>query len=172
MARGVLLDVPRVRGTDRLAAGDRVTEADPKACGVQMRAGDVAVVRTGWPPAWRELPETYWSGQPGLSAGAGLAGGARRRHGRLRQRGDRRTERARPRRRELDDDLHLILLWRHGIRLAETLWLEELAATGRTDAWCCRSRIWRRSRPYRLAWPAGRVGVAGDRHLPHQALAW
>ena len=33
----------------------------------------------------------------------------------------------------LDDDLHLIFLWRYGIHLAEMLWLEELAETGSTD---------------------------------------
>lgn len=134
VGRGVLLDVPRVRGTDRLAAGDRVTEADLEACGVPVRAGDVAVVRTGWPLAWRESPETYWSGQPGLSAGAGRWLAARdvamvacdnAAIGGLNERGlgDE----------GLGDDLHLILLWRHGIHLAEMLWLEELAATGRTD---------------------------------------
>ncbi len=27
----------------------------------------------------------------------------------------------------LEDDLHMIFLWRHGIHLAEMLWLEDLA---------------------------------------------
>ncbi len=31
----------------------------------------------------------------------------------------------------IEDDLHLILLHRHGIHLIEMLWLEELAAAGR-----------------------------------------
>jgi kynurenine formamidase len=33
----------------------------------------------------------------------------------------------------LADDLHLILLHRHGIHLIEMLWLDELSASGRTD---------------------------------------
>ncbi|HEX2316014.1 MAG TPA: cyclase family protein [Thermomonospora sp.] len=134
VARGVLFDVPAARGVRRLEAGDRITVADLEACGADPRPGDVAVVRTGWPLAWRESPETYWSGQPGLSAAAGrwlagrdvamvacdnaAIGGLNARQG-----ADE----------DADDDLHLVLLWRHGIHLAEMLWLEELAATGRRD---------------------------------------
>jgi kynurenine formamidase len=33
----------------------------------------------------------------------------------------------------LEDDLHMIFLWRHGIYLAEMLWLEELAAEGQKE---------------------------------------
>jgi kynurenine formamidase len=33
----------------------------------------------------------------------------------------------------VDDDVHLLTLWRHGVYLAEMLWLEELAATGRAE---------------------------------------
>ena len=32
----------------------------------------------------------------------------------------------------LDDDIHMIFLWRHGIYLMEMLWLEELAAAGQS----------------------------------------
>jgi kynurenine formamidase len=94
----------------------------------------VAVIRTGWPAVWERSREEYWSGQPGLSAAAGrwlaerdvavvacdnaAIGGLD-----ARQLADE----------TLDDDLHLILLHRHGIHLIEMLWLDELAATGRTD---------------------------------------
>lgn len=135
VARGVLFDVPRLRGVERLEAADRVGVDDLEAAGIEVRPGDVAVVRTGWPLAWRDGgPEAYWAGQPGLSADAGrwLAGrdvsvvasdnaaiGGLNEH-QLADEG-------------LDDDLHMIFLWRHGIHLAEMLWLEELAETGRTD---------------------------------------
>lgn len=134
VGRGVLFDVPRLRGVRHLAAGDRVPAADLAACGVEVRPGDIAVVRTGWPLTWEDSPEAYWAGQPGLSAGAGrwladrdvamvacdnaAIGGLNER-----QLADE----------DLGDDLHLILLWRHGIHLAEMLWLEDLAATGRTE---------------------------------------
>ena len=32
----------------------------------------------------------------------------------------------------LDDDIHMIFLWRNGIYLLEMLWLEELAAAGQS----------------------------------------
>lgn len=134
VARGVFFDVPALRGVPCLEAADRVSVADLEACGVDVRPGDVAVVRTGWPLAWRDSPERYWSGQPGLSADAGrwlaerdvcmvasdnaAISGLNARQG---------ADEA------LEDDLHLLFLWRHGIHLAEMLWLEELATAGRTD---------------------------------------
>ncbi|MEV5751374.1 cyclase family protein [Actinoallomurus sp. NPDC052308] len=134
VGRGVLFDVPRLRRVRHLAAEDRVSAEDLAACGVEVRPGDIAVVRTGWPLTWQDSPEAYWAGQPGLSTDAGrwlaardvamvacdnaAIGGLNER-----QLADE----------DLDDDLHLIFLWRHGIHLAEMLWLEELAATGRTD---------------------------------------
>ena len=49
--RGVLLDIPRLRGTDVLAADDHIfpedLEAAEKAAGVTLEAGDVLLVRTG-----------------------------------------------------------------------------------------------------------------------------
>lgn len=134
VARGVFFDIPGLRGLPRLSAADRIEAADLEACEVEVRPGDVAVVRTGWPLAWQESPETYWSGQPGLSAAAGrwlaerdvcmvAADNAAISGLNERQVADE----------EIDDDLHMIFLWRHGIYLAEMLWLEDLAAAGRTD---------------------------------------
>lgn len=133
VARGVLFDLPGLRGGSHLAAGDRIEPGDLESClvdtGVELRPGDVAVVRTGWPLTWQEGAEAYWSGQPGLSAAAGrwlaerdvcmvacdnAAIGGLNEH----QMSDE----------ELADDLHMIFLWRHGIYLAEMLWLEDLAA--------------------------------------------
>ncbi|WP_018655191.1 cyclase family protein [Actinomadura flavalba] len=134
VARGVLFDVPRLRGVPRLDAADRVEPADLEACGVDLRPGDAALVRTGWPLAWDDGPDVYWSGQPGLSADAGRWLAARdvsvvasdnAAIGALnaRQSADE----------DLPDDLHLTLLWRHGVHLAEMLHLEALSATARTD---------------------------------------
>ncbi|MEU3930706.1 cyclase family protein [Streptomyces sp. NPDC029044] len=51
VSRGVLLDVARARGTDRLDGGYAVTPADLDAAeelaGTRVRAGDVVLVRTG-----------------------------------------------------------------------------------------------------------------------------
>ncbi|MEV0620335.1 cyclase family protein [Nonomuraea sp. NPDC050404] len=133
VARGVLFDVPGLLGLDHLPAGYRVP-AGVLAEIAEPRAGDVAVVRTGWPVVWERSREEYWSGQPGLSAEAGRWLAA---HdvaavacdnaavGGLNARGLADEP--------LADDLHLLLLHRHGIHLVEMLWLEELAAAGRTE---------------------------------------
>ncbi|WP_327717735.1 cyclase family protein [Streptomyces sp. NBC_00490] len=51
VSRGVLLDVARVRGTDRLDGGHAVTPEDLEAAeelaGTRVRAGDIVLVRTG-----------------------------------------------------------------------------------------------------------------------------
>lgn len=71
--RGVLLDVARYRGVDHLPERDVVTpdELDEvaRAQGVEVRQGDVVVVRTGW---WREFLRSrdasrWGSRRPGLS---------------------------------------------------------------------------------------------------------
>jgi kynurenine formamidase len=138
VGRGVLFDVPALRGVPHLDVGDRISGADLAAClargEVELRPGDIAVVRTGWPLTWTSGPEAYWAGQPGLSADGGrwlaerdvcmvasdnAAIGGLNEH----QMADE----------GLEDDLHMIFLWRHGIHLAEMLWLEELAEAGRAD---------------------------------------
>jgi kynurenine formamidase len=51
VGRGVLLDIPRIRGTDWLEPGDRVTEADVLAAerdqDVRIGRGDIVFVRVG-----------------------------------------------------------------------------------------------------------------------------
>jgi kynurenine formamidase len=138
VARGVLFDVPRHLGLPHLPADFRVDGTLLEDMAEEIRPGDVAVVRTGWPTVWERSREEYWSGQPGLSADGGRWLAARdvamvacdnAAIGGLDER-QRAAE-------GLDDDLHLILLWRHGIHLAEMLWLEEVAAAcadrGRAD---------------------------------------
>jgi len=134
VARGVLFDIAALHGVPYLAAGVRISAADLEACEVEVRPGDVAVVRTGWPLAWQESPETYWSGQPGLAADAGrwlaerdvcmVASDNAAISGLNAHQGADES---------LEDDLHMIFLWRHGIYLAEMLWLEELAIAGQKE---------------------------------------
>lgn len=133
VTRGVLFDVPRRLGLDHLPPDFRV----PPGLLAEIatpRPGDAAVIRTGWPLAWERSHEEYWAGQPGLSAEAGswlaahdvsvvacdnaAIGGLN-----ARQLADE----------SLADDLHLILLHRHGVHLVEMLWLEDLGAAGRTE---------------------------------------
>ncbi|WP_344822870.1 cyclase family protein [Actinocorallia longicatena] len=134
VARGVFFDIPKFRGVPHLAAGDRITAEDLEDCALEVRPGDVAVVRTGWPLAWYDSPEKYWSGQPGLSADAGrwlaerdvcmVASDNAAISGLNAHQGADES---------LEDDLHMLFLWRHGVYLAEMLWLEDLSASTRTD---------------------------------------
>jgi kynurenine formamidase len=78
VARGVLLDVARHRGVESLVTGDVVDAGELQAVaaaqGVEIRKGDVALVRTGNDLAWNE-PDRYLPG-PGMdgSASKWLAG--------------------------------------------------------------------------------------------------
>ncbi|MFE2957920.1 cyclase family protein [Nocardia tengchongensis] len=73
VGRGVLLDVARHRGVDRLEPASVISpqelDAVAAAQGVDLRAGDILVVRTGW---WTRFLETrrhgeWFAGSPGLS---------------------------------------------------------------------------------------------------------
>jgi kynurenine formamidase len=133
VTRGVLFDMPAWRGVKVLDPKDRVTVADLEAMstkmGITVGQGDAIVIRTGWPTVFAESPERYWGGEPGLSAEAGKWLAARdialvasdnsaicglNTEGRADE--------------SLEDDIHMIFLWQHGIYLVEMLWLEELAA--------------------------------------------
>jgi kynurenine formamidase len=54
--RGVMLDIPALRGVDVLAPGEPITADDLAAAarrqGVEVRAGDAALIRSGWPVYW------------------------------------------------------------------------------------------------------------------------
>lgn len=68
VARGVLLDVARLHAVERLPAGYAVTADDVRAAsadqGVELRPGDVVVIRTG--------AMTVWPTQDYLAASAGV----------------------------------------------------------------------------------------------------
>jgi kynurenine formamidase len=69
VTRGVLADVARYRGTERLAAGEVIRVDDLEgtlaAQGVIVGPGDVLLFHTGWGRLWGEDNELFNSGQPG-----------------------------------------------------------------------------------------------------------
>lgn len=83
VGRGVLLDLCRDAGRRSLQRGDVITEEmlDHVATsqGVEIRAGDMVLVRTGYLRLWYELDraspdfplraQEWWSGEPGLGLG-------------------------------------------------------------------------------------------------------
>jgi kynurenine formamidase len=75
VGRGVLLDIPRLRGVKWLELGDAVTRAELEACekahGVELGEGDILVFRTGHHR--RRLELGPWDNNP-PPAGQGKAG--------------------------------------------------------------------------------------------------
>lgn len=73
--RGVLLDVPRSLGVDRLAPDHEITPDQLGGCaraqGLQVGEGDVVLVRTGWMQQLHEHgPRAYLEREPGLGLAA------------------------------------------------------------------------------------------------------
>jgi kynurenine formamidase len=75
VGRGVLLDIPRLRGVEWLEPGEAVTRAELEACvraeGVRLGEGDILVLRTGHHA--RRLALGAWDNGP-PPAGEGKAG--------------------------------------------------------------------------------------------------
>jgi kynurenine formamidase len=79
VGRGVLLDIPLVFGTNQLTAGQafghEVLEQCARLEGVEIRQGDVLLVRTGWSVEFhRENPDVVSGSlqEPGLCYSSGL----------------------------------------------------------------------------------------------------
>jgi kynurenine formamidase len=129
VARGVLLDVPAYRGVPRLAGGDPVTGAELAAVakhqGVEVQAGDVVLIRTGWLQLWDD-PAAYRgdaTGEPGPDASAAEWLAARR----VRATGsDTIAYEVRPAGQSALA-AHVVLIKRHGIQILEMVNLEELS---------------------------------------------
>ena len=78
VGRGVLLDVAGFRSVEQLGDGEAIEPDELDACaarqGVELRAGDIVLVRTGW---WRlfgqgsDARERYYASEPGPSAACG-----------------------------------------------------------------------------------------------------
>ena len=70
VTRGVLLDMARHFGVERLEAGQVFNSAEIKAAaesqGVDIGAGDVVLFHTGWQALAKSDPETFMAGMPGI----------------------------------------------------------------------------------------------------------
>jgi kynurenine formamidase len=69
VGRGVLLDVAGFRGVEHLDKSDEITPDELDACaralGVEIRPGDIVLIRTGWLRVFHEDRELFDSGAPG-----------------------------------------------------------------------------------------------------------
>lgn len=138
VTRGIFLDMPALDGREHLDPQEQISvsqlQAALQARELSLRPGDAVIFRTGWTAVYANDPDLYWSGEPGLSPDAAawlaaqdvaLVGSDNSAICSLNQAGlscD-----------ELDDDIHMILLWQHGIYLLEMMWLEELAKQDRGE---------------------------------------
>jgi kynurenine formamidase len=130
--RGVLIDVAKSRGVGRMTVGDVITAGDletaAKAQGVDVREGDVVLIRTGHGQLWMKDNAEFSRGEPGIGTGA------------ARWLAERKivmvgsdtwaTEVVPPEDPERPFPVHLMLLVRAGIYNIENLDLEELAKDG------------------------------------------
>lgn len=70
VARGVCLDVAALEGTDMLPGGYAIgpdqLEAACRRQEVEVQAGDVVLLHTGWGRLWDEDPQRYHADEPGL----------------------------------------------------------------------------------------------------------
>jgi kynurenine formamidase len=129
VARGVLLDVPAYRGVEILPGGSAVTGAELAAVanhqGVEVQAGDVVLIRTGWIQHWNE-PALYRgdeTGEPGPDASAAEWLAERK----IRATGsDTIAYEARPRG-AAALGAHVVLIVHNGIHILEIVNCEELA---------------------------------------------
>ena len=66
VTRGWLVDVPTIRGVERLGVGDVITVADTEAAlaGAEPEPGDAVLFHTGWSAHWAN-PAAYLEGEPG-----------------------------------------------------------------------------------------------------------
>ena len=74
VTRGVLVDVARFKGVERLDGGYEVTVADVQGAlarqRVQIRAGDVVVLHTGWGSLWNVDNPRFVASAPGIGVAA------------------------------------------------------------------------------------------------------
>lgn len=127
--RGVFLDIPGLKGKQRLDPGEGITETDLKeALGdTALNEGDVVLIRTGWTQLYAD-PVAYKghsTGTPGVNAEAGRWLASRK----IRAAG---ADTISFEQVALGPDLykrpvHGVLLWENGIHIIEVMDLEELA---------------------------------------------
>jgi kynurenine formamidase len=72
--RGLLLDVAAVRKADRLPIGYVISPDELQACldatDLEIRPGDIVLIRTGHGKLWMEDNDTYGEGEPGIGMAA------------------------------------------------------------------------------------------------------
>jgi kynurenine formamidase len=137
MTRGVLLDVAATKGVDVLPAGYGVTAQDladaADRAGVQVRRGDVALVRTGWARHFGD-PATYLGQSDGVPGAAPDAGQWLADAGIVTAGADTTAfEQIQPGAGHSVLPVHRILLVEAGIHILEHLNLEEASAQGLTE---------------------------------------
>ncbi len=75
VGRGVVLDIPKEKGLDRLEDRYEVTVADLQAAldrtGLEIRSGDMVVVRTGKIQDWTN-PQAFQAAEPGVGRAAAI----------------------------------------------------------------------------------------------------
>ena len=134
VCRGVLVDVPALRGVDALPAGEPVTADDVRAAlarqGAELRAGDAVLVRTGYMSVWGEGGErqqAHYGAGVDLGAAELLADA-----GAVVVGSDTENFECVPSPGGEDAFLpvHVELLVKRGIHIVELLYLEQLAAAG------------------------------------------
>ncbi|MEL6980787.1 MAG: cyclase family protein [Actinomycetota bacterium] len=135
ITRGVLLDVAGYRGIDALPAHDPVTADELQAVarhqGVEVRAGDIVLVRTGYLSRWPDPEELAKHRTPGpdISAARWLL-----ESGVVATGSDTETYEVQPApdpgQPANPQPVHTLLLIEEGIYLFESIYLEEIAAAG------------------------------------------
>jgi kynurenine formamidase len=135
IGRGVLLDVAGWRGVPMLPPASVISAEDLDACAVaqkvDIRAGDVLLVRTGFATCWHDTA-TYLNAA-GVSKSANLWAAGKRvvAVGADNMAWDSMTERDPDTGMTLFGHVHLLVT--HGIHILENLNLEALAASGRRE---------------------------------------
>ncbi len=129
ITRGILLDVARHRGVERIVAGSLINRNDLEAVAqsqdVSVSEGDVVLIRTGNGALWHDSAAYLRAGGMSAEASFWLASQKVRAVGADNMAWDEMGT--------VDPDLkvtlpgHVILLVRHGIYIIENLFLEELA---------------------------------------------
>ena len=70
LTRGVLLDIAKLKGKEKLDKGVEVTARDLKSAlkkqQLELHPGDAVFIHTGWGSLWKVDNELYSSGEPGI----------------------------------------------------------------------------------------------------------
>ena len=129
-ARGILLDVAALHGVDTLPPSHAIGPADLQAClkrqGLDIRLGDVVLIRTGQMRLWPDI--AFVNNTPGINrAGAEFLA----KSGAIMIGADNLTLEQTPAAEPLNFfPVHTYLLAEAGVPILEMAWLEELAAEG------------------------------------------